>query len=464
MTPRRAGRRKPRTRQLRFEGGSPLESAAGEGGSGPDSRRASEPGRAEVLGVLAVALALVLLTRWPVARPEAFDLDEGGYLETIAAYRFPMHHTLFLAAARVLGALLGDPYRGFVVLDMLTSALALWAVWWWLRGLVGKGTALAGALVLAAAPVFWAYGAMAANYTAIPLVGALLLGLAWRGRERPRPWHPYAAAAALAFGAGYRQDLGTFWLPVFLVILWQHRWLASAQAVLVCGIANLTWFLPMLHDVGGWSAYREASAEFAYKAGYLNSVWNVGLVDAPLRYAVKALMALIWTLGPGLLVALRGAWRLPRMRGGGFLVVLLGLSVLPALASHLLVHFGVPGYALHYVPALMALTALGIGPAPGVKADPCAEARLDRLSALRLAGLAVLLAAVFLAYPTNYNRTGLWGDFDLAFARQTRVGLRTRPPLRDPGAWRTVNSQELPGASVRRARTPHRSVLDVMGN
>ncbi|HEV3122511.1 MAG TPA: glycosyltransferase family 39 protein, partial [Isosphaeraceae bacterium] len=395
---------------------------------------------------------------------EAFDLDEGGYLETIAAYRFPMHHTLFLAAARVVSALVGEPYRGFVVLDMLTSALALWATWWWLRGLVGRRTALAGTLVLAAAPVFWAYGAMAANYTAIPIVGSLLLGLAWRGHDQPRPWHPFAAAIALALGAGYRQDIGTFWFPAFLVILWQHRWIVAAQALLVCGIVNFAWLLPMLHDVGGWSAYREASAEFAYKAGYLNSVWNVGLVDAPLRYAVKGLIALVWTLGPAIIFAFRGAWRLPRMRAGRFLALLLALSVVPALASHLLVHFGVPGYVLHYVPALVALVALGIGPAKCVEAQPCSEEVVDRKAALRLASLAAILAAVFLAYPTNYNRAGLWGDFDLAFGRQTRIGLRTRPPMRDPGAWRTVNSQELPGATVRRARTPHRSVLDVLGN
>ena len=35
--------------------------------------------------------------------------------------------------------------------------------------------------------------------------------------------------------------------------------------------------------------------------------------------------------------------------------------MLPALGSHLLVHFGVPGYAFHYVPALLGLTVLGIG-------------------------------------------------------------------------------------------------------
>ena len=39
--------------------------------------------------------------------------------------------------------------------------------------------------------------------------------------------------------------------------------------------------------------------------------------------------------------------------------------MIPAFASHMLVHFGVPGYAFHYVPALLALGVLGIGATEG---------------------------------------------------------------------------------------------------
>ncbi len=141
-------------------------------------------------------------------------------------------------------------------------------------------------------------------------------------------------------------------MPVFLVILWQHRWLASLQAGMLFVALNLLWFVPMLRDNGGWFLYRQASAEFAYKAGYLNSYWHLGFIDAPVRYMVKGGMALVWTLGPGLLFVPRGLWRLRRTGSGGFLAMLLVISVLPALGSHLLVHFGVPGYAFHYVPAI----------------------------------------------------------------------------------------------------------------
>ena len=233
-------------------------------------------------------MVLVFLTRLPVARPSPMESDEFGFLEQIRAHWFPMHHTLFLTAARLLGMLEGDEYRGILVLDMTMSALALVSLWWWLRAFVTPRAAAAGALVMAAAPVFWGYGAIAGNYTAILVVGAFLLGVACRTWTNPQSWHPVAAAVVLALGTGYRQDIGTFWLPIFLVILWKHRWRHALLAGLLFTALNLAWLLAMLHEAGGWSRYRAQTADFAYHAGYLNSIWNLGVVDAPLALCRQA--------------------------------------------------------------------------------------------------------------------------------------------------------------------------------
>ena len=169
-------------------------------------------------------------------------------------------------------------------------------------------------------------------------------------RQNPAAWHPVAAAVVLALGTGYRQDIGTLWLPVFIVILWHHRWKRAALAGVLFTALNLAWLLAMLHEAGGWSRYRQASADFAYHAGFLNSVWNLGFVDAPVRYAVKLGMALLWTLGPCLLFVPRGALRLRQTRSGGYLALLLLLTVAASARVASLVHFGVPGYGFFYVP------------------------------------------------------------------------------------------------------------------
>jgi hypothetical protein len=412
--------------------------------------RLLDPSATEVLTVLVLALVVVFLTRLPVARPWPMESDELGFLNQIRNHWFPMHHTLFMTSGRLIGILTGNPYRGFLVLDMLMSGLALLSAWWWLRAFVPPSVAAAGAMVLGAAPVFWGYGAMAGNYTAIVAVGCFLLGVAWRSRSRSAAWYPFAAAMVLALGTGYRQDIGTLWLPVFLVILWQHRWRPAILASLIFTILNLAWLLPMLHEAGGWSQYRAGSAEFAYQAGYLNSVWSLGVVDAPLRYALKLGIALLWTLGPCLAFVPRGLIRLRRMDHGRFAVALLGLSMLPALASHLLVHFGVPGYAFHYVPALLGLSVMGIG---GLSDGAWSSSPSDELPGLtttrqatmRLVGVSVLMAGLFLLYPTDYASPGWRGNFDLSFARHTRIGLRTPIPDRQPSLWRTANSRVAAG-------------------
>lgn len=392
----------------------------------------------DVLAALAIAALFVVATRWPVARTEPFESDEFILVDLVGKVWFNIYHTLFITAGRLMGLLAGDRYIGFVWLDMLTSVLALVAVWWWLRALVRPGVAAAGALLLAVAPVFWGYGAMAGSYTMVVAVGSFLLGVAVRTWAEPKAWHPYAAAAVLAIGTGYRHDTGMLWLPVLFVILARHRWVRAGKALALFTALNLTWIGLMLYDAGGWSRYREATREFAYNAGYLNSAWNLGVVDASVRYGVKLAMALIWTFGPALVLVPLGIRRLASVESprGRWVLALLILSMLPALGLHLLVHFGVQGYAFHYVPALVGLIALGSGGLSGFS--------FERAPA-RLAGLAACLAAVFLFYPTNYNRPGVRGDLDIAFARHTRVGLRTRLPHESPVAWRTANSKPVEG-------------------
>jgi hypothetical protein len=414
----------------------------------------SEPDLRTIAVAAVLSLLFIVLTRWPVARTAPFESDEFGFLERVGVQWFPMHHTLFLTFARLAGQAVGDFYRGFIVLDMLTSAIALFSVWWFLRALVRPVTAAAAALLLGVSPVFWGYGAMAGNYTAIVAVGAFLLAVAYRGRSKPRAWHPFAAAIVLALGTGYRPDIGTLWLSVFGVILWQHRWKRALAAGLLFTVANLAWLSAMLHDVGGWARYRELSADYAYQCGYLNSIWHLGFIDAPVRYAVKLGMALVWTLGPALFLVPGGAARLVRTANGRFLCVLLALVAMPALGSHLLVQFGVSGWSFHYLPALLALCAVGaersrILEAAGRAPGPLAGWLAREAAGARLVVLSTILAVLFLFYPTDYTRAGWRGSFDLSFCRFTRIGLSTPIPDRAPAYWRTANSRPMAGAPAR---------------
>ena len=82
------------------------------------------------------------------------------------------------------------------------------------------------------------------NYSAIVLVGSILLERLARLTEpkaRNRMRRRLSRVSDIA-------DIGTFWLPVFLVILWQHppgepRWPVFG--------GQLAWFILMFAEAGG---------------------------------------------------------------------------------------------------------------------------------------------------------------------------------------------------------------------
>ena len=150
---------------------------------------AIEPSRRSILIALGLSLLFICATRWPVARAQPFESDEFGFLAQAAAHWLPMHHTLFITFGRATGAYIRRCVSRFHPAGHAHERGALVSVWWMLRAIVRPATAAAAALVLGVGPVFWGYGAMAGNYTAIVLVGSFLLGVAYRGRSSPRAWH-----------------------------------------------------------------------------------------------------------------------------------------------------------------------------------------------------------------------------------------------------------------------------------
>ena len=142
------------------------------------------------------------------------------------------------------------------------SAVALVSVWWWLRALVRPATAAAAALLLGVGPVFWGYGAMAGNYTAIVAGRCVLAG----GRDpRASPARsrgiPSPRRRSWPSGPAIGPTSALFWLPVFLVILWQHRW----KRAILAGV-GLRRDEPGLGrrdviDCGGWERYRRPTAD-----------------------------------------------------------------------------------------------------------------------------------------------------------------------------------------------------------
>lgn len=400
----------------------PLDSApsrsSSDSNSGSDSNpEIVEPPLWEIAAAGLASLVLVLLTRPPVARWGPMESDEFDFLGWLRGDRWlPPQHTLYLSMGRLLTQAVHDPYVALLALGMFASALAMTTTWWWLRALVPPRAAALTAIVLAFAPAFWVFGAMAGNCAAIPAVGAFLLGVAVRNRRAPAIWHPYAASVVLAIGAGYRLDIGLFWIGVFVWILIQSRSRHAIAAALLFAALSAAWFGAMVAESGGWSDYRSANRDFARHMIETTSVWSQGVVNGPLRCGAKLGIGLAFLIGPGLLALPWGLRRLGRDRG---LAALLAVSVAPALAFHLLIHFGTIGYVLHYAPAALAILAIGAGPSAHFAGPRWGWPDV------RLAGIALAFASWFWLYPSPPNAEGWRKDFELTVGRHSRTGLQS---------------------------------------
>ena len=225
------------------------------------------------------------------------------------------------------------------------------------------------------------------------------------------------------------------------MIVWQHRWKPAIGALALFTVLNLAWLLPMLHAVGGWEAYREQSADFAYSAGLQEFGLEPGAGRRRrLRYAVKMALAIALDARPG--VDFRpsrdGPARLAR--DGKKLAALAGLERRPAAGLALAGPFRGRGVQLPLPPVLVALLAIGIG-----RVADSIGARSDGPSPGRLSALAAMLAAVFLSIRPTFERPGWRGDFDLAVARYTRVGLHAEVAAGPRRAGGRATRSSMPG-------------------
>lgn len=370
----------------------------------------------------------MLLTRWPIARYGPIETDEFGYLEIIKRFAIPPHHSLYLASGRILGDLAGNAYDGFVILSMLMSICAILAAWWMLRAIVEPNIAAAATATLAFGPIFWSYGSIAGSYTAIAAVGCVLLGTALRPPDMLRLW---VTTVIFVIGIGFRQDIGVLWLPMYAWILTRYRFREALGAFTGFVLLNLLWLGAMIWSVGGINNYWVQTRAFAQSAGYGNSVFNLGFLDGTLRYAVKLAVANLWETGIAILFVPAGIWAAWN-RSRGKIFWLAALSMLPALVFHLTIHFGVAGYCMHYVPAILVLIALG-----------CSQAATTKAATAKLAFAACISTVIFMSYPADFGSQNPRAEFDKAIARYTRVGLRLEYPRTGVQLWRTANSPKI---------------------
>jgi len=351
---------------------------------------------------------LTLLSRIPFRSQILYHWDSVNFALAIREFDIsidqpqPPGYIGYVWLSRLVDRFLGDPQTTMVWISVVTSALAVVALFHLGRSMFGRTVGLVGGLLLATSPLFWFYGEIALPHTVdafLVILSAWLLYEVTLGHARA----VLPAAVALAVAGGVRQQTPIFLVPLtlfagvrFLQKRGGKRGLGSiGVAVILFGILCAAWFFPLTGSTGGLGTYLEILSAYSERFGTTTSLFAGGGLWGLSRNLRKVGMYTLYGWGVGLVplalyVAFRLRHRSVRVRWERTLFLL--AWVIPSFLFYALIHMGQQGLVFVFLPMLLLLSARG------------AAALIIDLPSARWAAVAVLLlmsanVGVFLLAP-----------------------------------------------------------------
>jgi hypothetical protein len=295
-------------------------------------------------------------------------------------------YILYVLLGRIVNIFVGDAQTALVSISVVSSGLAVAALYLLGRDMFNRRVGIIAALFLAASPLFWFYGEIALPHSldtfavifSVWLFYGLVKGEGWFSTY----WAAAAAAAWFGIAGGLRPQTQLFLLPLAMYTAWRIGFKRSLVSFSVLFGVNLAWFVPLIVLNGGVVAYIEVFGNFSehfntttsvfHGAGMLGLARNVRkLVTYSLYGWGFAILPFAAALSLGLLSLMR-RFRSERFSGrrkllswGFFLVedprlwfFLLWFG--PVLVYYTFIHMGQQGLVFVFLPALMLLSAAGL--------------------------------------------------------------------------------------------------------
>lgn len=346
--------------------------------------------RGRLAALALVFILLVLATRIPFRSRYLFAWDSANFALALQQYNVPLHqpqppgYILYVASAWLVSQVVPDPNAAYVWLSIVASAGSVAFLLVLGARLFGLFAGIAAATLLLTDSNFWGHGEVAYPYAFLSFFATLAAWLGaetrWGGRDLTLPM-----AAVIAVGAGFRQDLLAFLMPLWLYCCiapapprsWQARHVLLRR--LVPGLAVMAaivtaWYVPMVVLSGGWEAYSRASGGyFAYWIGrssvfaqFFRNIWS----------NLREVMTLLYEgIGFALVPAVYGLGRFfsPQRLVRDERMLFLCLWIAPAAFFYVSVHIGNPGYVLSFMPAVLLYVAAAL---EDLAQDTVAAARL----------------------------------------------------------------------------------------
>jgi len=317
-----------------------------------------------------IFFGLTLLTRLPFQSHLLYDHDSVQFALGMRDYDVylnqphPPGYFLYVHVAKLLDFFLHDANSSLVWLSTLASAFAVAVIYNLGSAVFSRRDGWWAALLAVTSPLFWFFGEVALSYAVAAFFSSIIALGVWRLLHGDDRWI-YPLSITLGVAVGFRQDLGLFLGPLWLLAVGQRNWRIFSTACLVLLFTISLWFIPMLIATGGATRYFAASSELWRFNNDSGAIWHstaASRIDTLLTlvgflsYGVG--LGTIFLMAVGYMLVRKRQWPLlPREKILFFIVWLL-----PALLFFTIVF--IPPYKYSYglvlLPAFFILTPAAV--------------------------------------------------------------------------------------------------------
>jgi len=347
--------------------------------------------------IIPVALfIIVLISRLPFITDILYHWDSVNFAYSLQEFDIardqpqPPGYILYVMLCRGINYFINNPNLTMVLLGIVSSGLAVVALYYLGREIFNWQTGLVAALFLTFSPLFWFYGEIALPHTLdafLVILSVLMLYKVHAGESR----YDIPSVIILAVAGGFRPQTLVFLLPL---TIYSFRKIGLKRFIglgFIGAIVCLTWFVPLVYSVNGIANYFSVMGTYSERFQATTSIFKGAGVFGIKRNLTKLSIYTIYSLAG----SLSGVLVVPsllrkKVEFKWSTLIFLLIWIIPSVLYYFLIHMGQQGLVFTFLPALFLVLASLIKNALGEK-----ENRLIFVVSM----ICVLNAIIFLFVP-----------------------------------------------------------------
>lgn len=273
-------------------------------------------------------------------------------------------YILYVFLGQLVNALVNNAQVTLAGISVVSSGLAVAALYGLGRIMFNRQIGLWAALLLASSPLYWFYGEIALPHSLDAFVVVVGVWLFYRIKQGQTSL-AIPAAIWLGIAGGMRPQTELFLAPLALYACWGVGWRRALVALLVLAAISLAWAIPLIWLTGGLARYLEVTNQFYLSFNSTTSIVNGGGLFGLSRNLTKLTLYTLYGWGLAIIpVVILVAIKFKRLTPPVLRAALkesrfwfMVLWICPTLGYYILIHMGQQGLVFVFLPALLLLSA-----------------------------------------------------------------------------------------------------------